>query len=95
MTEMSASSLTEEDESWCSQVCQRTITPLRGFAFRTLDIMRTAFGTYIRPVIEHNSIVWNPRHKQLTDLIENLQRNFTKRIPSISRPFVLLKTCFS
>jgi hypothetical protein len=46
--------------------------------------MRLAFITYIRPLLEYNSIVWNPDFIYLIDLIENVQRNFTKRIPSIA-----------
>jgi hypothetical protein len=46
--------------------------------------MRTAFVTHIRPLPEYNSVVWNPSQKQLIDLNENVQRNFTKRIPSLS-----------
>jgi hypothetical protein len=40
--------------------------------------------TYIRPILEYNSIVWNPTYIHLIDLVENVQRNFTKRIPSLS-----------
>jgi hypothetical protein len=46
--------------------------------------MRLAFITYIRPILEYNSIVWSPNLIHLIDLIENFQRNFTKRIPSLS-----------
>jgi hypothetical protein len=46
--------------------------------------MRKAFITYIRPVLEYNSIVWNPCLIHLIDLIENVQQSFSKRIPSIS-----------
>jgi hypothetical protein len=46
--------------------------------------MRQAFVTYIRPILEYNSVVWNPHLIHLTDLIENVQRNFSKRIPSLS-----------
>jgi hypothetical protein len=46
--------------------------------------MLQAFVTYIRPILEYNSVVWNPRLIHLTDLIENLLRNFSKRIPSLS-----------
>jgi hypothetical protein len=46
--------------------------------------MRKAFITYIRPILEYNSIVWNPTYIHLIDLVENVQRNFTKRIPSLS-----------
>jgi hypothetical protein len=46
--------------------------------------MRQAFVTYIRPFLEYNSIVWNPSFIFFIDLIENVQRNFSKRIPSLS-----------
>jgi len=46
--------------------------------------MCKAFVTYIRPVIEYNSIVWNPTQVCLVDSLENVQRRFTKRVPAIS-----------
>jgi hypothetical protein len=46
--------------------------------------MRLAFITYIRPLLEYNSIIWNPNYIYLIDLIENVQRKFTKALPSIS-----------
>jgi hypothetical protein len=56
----------------------------RGFLSRNLRTMRLAFITYIRPLLKYNSIVWNPDFIYLIDLIENVQRNFTKRISSIA-----------
>jgi hypothetical protein len=67
-----------------SKARQRTSVLLRGFVSRRLDIMRTTFVTYVRPLLEYNSVVWNPSQKQFIDLIENVQRSFTKRIPSLS-----------
>jgi ribonuclease P/MRP protein subunit RPP40 len=67
-----------------SKARQRSSTLLRGFISRNLSTMRKAFITYIRPVLEYNSIVWNPCLIHLIDLIENVQRSFSKRIPSIS-----------
>jgi hypothetical protein len=46
--------------------------------------MRLAFITYIRPILEYNCIIWSPNLIHLIDLIENVQRNFTKRLPSLS-----------
>jgi Reverse transcriptase (RNA-dependent DNA polymerase) len=63
---------------------QRAGVFFRGFASRSLDIVRKTFVTYIRPILEYNSNVWNPTHKYLIDQIENVQRKFTKRISSIS-----------
>ena len=33
---------------------------------------------YVRPILEYVSVVWSPHHVYLIDLIENIQRNFTK-----------------
>ena len=67
-----------------SKARQRISILFRGFVSRNMYIMRQAFVTYIRPILEYNSVVWNPRLLHLTDLIENVQRNFSKRIPSLS-----------
>ena len=50
---------------------------------RTLDIVRKTLTTYIRPILEYNSNVWNPSHKYLIDQLENVQRRFTKRVTSL------------
>ena len=38
---------------------------------------------YVRPILEYVSVVWSPLHVYLKDLIENVQRNFTKRLPGL------------
>jgi hypothetical protein len=43
-----------------------------------------AFTTYIRPIIEYGSIIWNPTKKYLIDKLENVQRRYTKRISSLA-----------
>jgi hypothetical protein len=67
-----------------SKARQRISILLRGFLSRNLGTMRLAFITYIRPLLEYNSIIWNPTYIYLIDLIENVQRKFTKALPSIS-----------
>jgi hypothetical protein len=67
-----------------SKARQRISTLFRGFITRNLYIMRRAFITYIRPIVEYNSVVWNPSLIHLIDLIENVQRHFSKRIPQLS-----------
>jgi hypothetical protein len=67
-----------------SRARQRTSILFRGFTSRNSDIMRRAFIVYIRPIVEYNSIVWNPYLVHLINLLESVQRRFTKRIPSIS-----------
>ena len=56
----------------------------RGFCSRDLELVRKAFITYIRPILEFNSIIWNPTEIYLIDLIEKVQRNFTKNIPYLN-----------
>lgn len=46
--------------------------------------MRLAFIAYTRPLLEYNSIIWNPNLVSLINLIENIQRNFTKRISTLA-----------
>jgi hypothetical protein len=67
-----------------TKALQRVGVFFRGFCSRRLDLVRKTFITYIRPLLEYNSIVWNPVHKYLIDKIESVQRQFTKRIASIS-----------
>lgn len=56
----------------------------RGFVSRDLKLLSKFFSTYVRPIIEYNCCIWNPSVKYLIDLIENIQRKFTKRIQLIS-----------
>ena len=60
---------------------QRTGVLFHGFLCRDLDFLRKAFVTYIRPLVEYNSVIWSPTHKTYIDLLEKIQRRFTKRIP--------------
>jgi hypothetical protein len=67
-----------------SKANQRVGLLFRGFQCRNLDFMRKAFIAYIRPIVEYNSVVWNPTLKKHIDSLEKIQRRFTKKIPSIS-----------
>jgi hypothetical protein len=67
-----------------TKALQRVGVFFRGFNSRRLDFVRKTFITYIRPMLEYNSTVWNPAQKYLIDKIESVQRRFTKRIVSIS-----------
>lgn len=62
---------------------QRVGLLFRGFLCRDLTFLRKAYITYIRPLLEYNSIIWSPCLKKYIDLIENIQRRFSKRIPSL------------
>ena len=41
------------------------------------------YKCYVRRILEHVSVVWSSHHVYLIDLIENVQRNFTKRLPEL------------
>jgi ribonuclease P/MRP protein subunit RPP40 len=41
----------------------------RGFHTRKPQFLKQAFITYVRPLLEYSSNVWNPHHKKYTDLI--------------------------
>ena len=62
---------------------QRVGMLFRGFHSRDVNILRRAFVTYIRPLLEYNSIIWNPTIKKYINPLESVQRRFTKRIPSL------------
>jgi len=52
---------------------------------REMLIMLTrAYLVYVRPLLEVNSVIWSPHYKQDIDLIERVQRRFTKRLPGYS-----------
>jgi len=54
------------------------------FSSRHPSLVRKVFITYIRPTLEFNSNIWNPTKQYLIDKLENIQRRFTKRVPSLS-----------
>ena len=67
-----------------ARASQQSGTLSRGFASRNLQLMRKAFVTYIRPILEYNSTSWSPNLVYLIDLIESVQRKLTKRINSVA-----------
>ena len=51
---------------------------------RDVDMLTRAYLVYVRPLLEVNSVIWSPHYKQHIDLIERVQRRFTKRLPGYS-----------
>jgi len=39
---------------------------------------------YVRPIVEHNSVIWSPYTARDIDAVESVQRRFTKRLPTLS-----------
>jgi ribonuclease P/MRP protein subunit RPP40 len=72
-----------------SKARQRVGVLFRGFHTRQVSFLKKAYITYIRPLLEYNSNIWNPTHVYLIDLMENVQRAFTKHVKAISKlPYI-------
>lgn len=70
--------------SFVSKAYQRLSLLFRGFVTREFNFLRKVFITYIRPLLEYNSVVWSPTEIYLIDLIEKVQRYFTRNVPALA-----------
>ena len=43
------------------------------------DMLLRAYTVYIRPLVEHDSVIWSPFTVKDIEAIESVQRRFTKR----------------
>ena len=66
-----------------SKAFSRVGALFRGFCIRSPNFLKKAFVTYVCPILEYASNVWNPYTLKHINSIENVQRRFTKRIPSL------------
>ena len=57
---------------------------LRTFMSRDIHLLKRAFLVYVRPIVEHNSVIWSPYTARDIDAVESVQRRFTKRLPTLS-----------
>ena len=57
---------------------------LRCFESRNISSLTAAFKTYVRPVLEYCSVVWNPFLIKDIDQLEKVQRRFTKCLPALN-----------
>jgi hypothetical protein len=55
----------------------------KGFSSLLPTFLGKAFITYVRPILEYASNVWSPYLLKHVNALENVQRRFTKRIPSL------------
>jgi hypothetical protein len=53
---------------------------LHGFRCHNVDLYMSAFNTYVKPVVEYCNYVWNPVLCRDIDVIENIQRSYTRRV---------------
>ena len=63
---------------------QRAGLIFKCFTSRDAKTLTKAFTTYVRPLLEYASQVWNPAAAGLIDKLESVQRQYTKRIPACS-----------
>ena len=56
---------------------------LKCFQSRNRQILIRAFTIYVRPLLEFNSPVWSPSLIRQINILENVQRSFTKRLPGL------------
>ena len=67
-----------------SRAHKRAFAILRAFQSRNVNLLIRAFITYVRPIVEYNSIIWSPATVCNIEAIESVQRRFTKRLPGLS-----------
>ena len=63
-----------------SKANHRASLILRTFLSREPNLLFKAFTVYVRPLLEYCSPVWSPVYKTDIELIERVQRTFTKRL---------------
>jgi len=64
-----------------SRAHKRAAAILRAFVTRDSSLLMRAFLTYVRPILEYNSIIWSPCAVGDIVAIKSVQRRFTKRLP--------------
>jgi len=62
---------------------KRSAAIYRAFTSRNVDLLVRAYVTYVRPIVEHDSLACSPYTVKYIDNIESEQRRFTKRLPAV------------
>ncbi|MFZ2537611.1 MAG: reverse transcriptase domain-containing protein, partial [Oscillospiraceae bacterium] len=57
----------------------------RCFLSHNVNNLIMAFKTYVRPILEYAPLIWSPYLHYLIDLVESVQRSFTKRLPGFAQ----------
>ncbi len=80
VTMSSTLTFTEHSGHLVTKATSKSGLVYRAFASRSKVFMINMLKGQIRPLLESNTEVWSPLHKQDIDRLENVQRSFTKRI---------------
>ena len=62
---------------------QRVNLIFRAFVSRDIVMLLRAYTTYVRPLLEFNTVVWSPLKCDIRS-VEKVLRKFTKRLPRYS-----------
>ena len=65
----------------CNKMCGYI---LRTFVTREPGPMMCLFKSLVIPIMDYGSIIWNPSKRKDIEAIEQIQRNFTKRLNNMS-----------
>ena len=57
----------------------------RSFVYLDKTMFRSLFTSIVRPHLEYGATLWNPLHKRLIEIIENVQRRASKQVPGLSQ----------
>jgi len=66
-----------------SRAQSRALAIHHSFLSRDISLLIRAYEVYVRPLLEHNSVVWSPASIGDIEEIEHVQRNFTKRLKGL------------
>ena len=56
---------------------------LKAFQGSSIEVMISLYNTYVRCLLEYANVVFCPHHVYLSNLLENVQRFYTKRLPGL------------
>ena len=63
-----------------SKAHRRSALILRAFTSQDVKLLIRAYIVYVRPLLEHNTVIWSPYFVKDIEAIERVQRRFTKRL---------------
>ena len=66
-----------------SKASSRSALVFKAFLCRHRDFLLRMFCTYVRPILEYNSVCWSPCLVKDIIKVESVQRRYTKRIPGL------------
>ena len=68
----------------CSEVAKKAGTRasliIRAFRTKSLSTYSKAFTSLVSPILEYASAIWSPHYIKDVNLIENVQRSYTRRV---------------